>query len=87
MESIGRNYPEPDEPSGLMISGATDKTVQERRAEFHADFDRAALEDDGECLSSEEILSLQSGISLDPVALEHLAHCRFCASLRQAGWA
>src|SRR5882757_10085667 len=62
-----------------------EKTVRDLRAEFHADFSRAAAAgDDAGCLSPEEILSLQSGGELELVALEHLAHCQLCSSLRQA---
>jgi hypothetical protein len=78
------------EPTGCDNSAspdpqATGKTVPELREEFQADFNRAtAAGADEDCLSPEEILSLQSGAELDPLALEHLARCRFCSALRQA---
>jgi hypothetical protein len=80
MESTDRNQP------GLYAeASAKGKTVKELRAEFQADFSQTAISgDDSDCLSSEEILALQSGAELEPLALEHLNRCRVCSSLRKA---
>ncbi len=60
-----------------------EKTIREIRAEFKVDFHNAVPED-GACLSTEEILALQSGAELEPAAREHLTHCQFCSALQQA---
>ena len=65
-------------------SPLNDKTIAEKRAAFQADFELAAAVQDDECLTPEEILALQSGEDLDPVASEHLAHCSLCEAMKQA---
>lgn len=62
-----------------------EKSIKEVRAEFRADLYRdTASTDDIACLSADEILALQSGSQLDPIALEHLAGCELCSALRKA---
>jgi hypothetical protein len=66
-------------------SPSNEKKIKEVRAEFRADLYRdIASSDDIACLSTDEILALQSGSELNPVALEHLAGCELCSALRKA---
>jgi len=62
-----------------------EKTVSQRRADFKADLYRdVASTDYAACLSADEILALQSGLDVDPGALDHLDRCEVCGTLRRA---